>query len=121
MMKLRWILSFIVTLISSAPAFPASVHALFNLETRTGGPFPSDWFTVIDKSHKTGRRVNLPLPNCVERPSDCEDIKVINTLDGFNLEPRLSIPFDGPIDVNSVTSQTLFLISLGSALSQGEH
>jgi hypothetical protein len=57
----------------------------------------------------------------VARPSDCADLDVINnTLDGFNLQPRLSIPFDGPIDVTTVTSQTVFLLSLGSTLSGGD-
>ncbi len=45
---------------------------------------------------------------------------VINTLDGFNLQPRLSIPFDGPIDVDTATSETVFLISLGSTTSRGD-
>jgi hypothetical protein len=68
-----------------APAL-AAVHALFGLSTPATGPFPSDWFTVSDASHNTRRRVNLPLPNCVVRPSDCEDLNVINTLDGFKRE-----------------------------------
>src|SRR5262249_31627001 len=62
--------------------------------------------------HPAGR-VPLPLPDCTTHPSDCADIHVLNTLDGFNLQPRLSIPFDGPIDVHTVTSNTVFLISLG--------
>jgi hypothetical protein len=97
----------------------AAVHALFDLRALASGPFPSDWFTVSDLSHNTGRQVELPYPDCDERPSDCEDIAVINTLDGFNLQPRLSIPFDGPIDVQSATSQSVFLISLGSTLGDG--
>jgi hypothetical protein len=94
------------------------VHALFDLAATTTAPLPSDWFTIEDTTHNTGRQVDLPYPNCDERPSDCKDIGVINTLDGFNLQPRLSIPFDGPIDVHSATSQSVFLISLGSALGQ---
>jgi hypothetical protein len=89
------------------------VHALFNLSAPDTGPFPSDWFTLPDASQQTGRRVDLPLPDCLQRPSDCEDLAVINTLDGFNLQPRLSVPFDGPIDVTTATSSTLFLIELG--------
>ena len=46
------------------------------------------------------------------RPSDCADIDVLNTLDGFNMQPRISIPFTGPIDPNSVNSSNVFLISL---------
>ena len=96
------------------------VQALFGLETPTGGPFPSDRFTVEDGSHNTRLRVSLPLPDCGVRPSDCADLAVINTLDGFNLQPRLSIPFDGPIDIATVTSDTVFLISLGSTIHHGE-
>src|SRR5262249_33127805 len=33
-----------------------------------------------------------------------------------NLQPRLSIPFDGPIDPATVTSSTIFLICLGDLL-----
>ena len=98
----------------------ADVHALFDLATPTTGPFPSDWFTVPDARQNTRRRVNLPLPDCAVLQSDCEDLAVINTLDGFNLQPRLSIPFDGAIDVATVSSNTVFLISLGSALRDGE-
>ncbi len=94
----------------------AGVHALFSLETPTGSPFPSDQFTVADPSHNTGRRVNLPISDCAVRRSDCEDLAVINTLDGFNAGPRLSIPFDGPIDVTTVISKTVFLVDLGSAV-----
>src|SRR5262249_29604063 len=36
------------------------------------------------------------------------------------LQPRLSIPFDGPIDVTTVTSDTVFLLSLGSTLHHGD-
>jgi hypothetical protein len=94
------------------------VHALFNLDTKTEAPFPTNWFTVPDRSNNTNLRVNLPYPDCKVYLSDCEDIEVINTLDGFNMQPRLSIPFDGPIDVHSVTSQTVFLISLGDSLDR---
>jgi hypothetical protein len=81
--------------------------------------FPSDAFTAFDLTQNTLRRVNLPKPNCAARPSDCADIDVINTLDGFNLQPRLSITFDGPIDVSTVSSRTVFLLSLGSTLPGG--
>lgn len=96
---------------------PDAVHALFDLERPQTAPFPSDIFTAADRTHNTGRRVNLPYPDCSLRRSDCDDLDVINTLDGFGLQTRISIPFDGPIDVNTATSQTIFLISLGSTTS----
>ena len=94
-----------------------SVHALFDLSAPVAGPFPSDWFTAADSSHNTGRRISLPLPDCETRRSDCENVAVLNSLDGFNLQPRLSVPFSGSIDANSVTSDTVFLVSLGSTVS----
>ncbi|MCA1614458.1 MAG: hypothetical protein LC800_10060 [Acidobacteria bacterium] len=96
------------------------VHALFDLTTPQGGPFPSNRFTVVDRSQNTGRRIAMPKPDCSERPSDCEDLDVINTLDGFNLQPRLSVPFDGPVDLATVTSQTIFLLSMGDTLPGGD-
>jgi hypothetical protein len=90
-----------------------AVHALFDLGTPEGGPFPSDRFTTPDPDQNTGLRVDLPLPDCASFPSDCEDLRVLNQLDGFNMQPRLSIPFDGPIDPATVTSETVFLIGLG--------
>src|SRR6516162_6371834 len=91
----------------------SAVHPLFDLAALTTSPFPTDRFTVADTAQNTGRRVDLPLPNPVTNPSDYQDTQVLNTLDGFNLQPRLSVPFDGPIDVNSVTSNDVFVISLG--------
>jgi hypothetical protein len=104
------------------PAGPqGGVHALFNLDVKTEAPFPTNWFTVSDRSNLTNRRVHLPLPDCKVFVSDCEDLNVINQLDGFNLQPRLSIPFDGPIDVNSVNSQDVMLINLGDTVDGREH
>ena len=89
-----------------------TVHALFALSQPSDGPFPANWYTVNDASNLTGLRVNLPLPDCSARPSDCDDVGVLNSLDGFNLQPRVSIPFDGAIDVETVTSSNLFLVAI---------
>jgi hypothetical protein len=93
------------------------VHALFDFSDPQTGPFPSDYFTVADDGNNTGRRLNLPHPDCDVYKSDCEDLDVVNTLDGFGLQTRISIPFDGPIDPATVNSRTVFLISLPSSWS----
>ena len=95
-------------------ALAAGVQALFDLSSPAGAPYPSDRFTVLDATQNTGVRVNLPKPSCVTRPSDCNDIDVINTLDGFNVQPRIAVPFSGPIDPASVTSRSVFLVRLGA-------
>ncbi|MBI3328130.1 MAG: hypothetical protein HYZ81_15690 [Nitrospinae bacterium] len=111
---------FLIQLLVGCGSGSSGVQALFHLDSPTGGPFPSDRFTVPDPSHNTGLRVNLSTPDCSVRPSDCQNLDVINTLDGFNLQPQLSIPFDGAIDVETVTGNTVFLISLGSTLRRGD-
>jgi hypothetical protein len=46
---------------------------------------------------------------------------MFNTLDGFNLQPRLAIPFDGPIDGASLTAESVFLSKLDDAFSPRDH
>ncbi|HZF05494.1 MAG TPA: hypothetical protein VE932_14280 [Patescibacteria group bacterium] len=116
MMSFRRSLPFVLVLLLLAPVVALATTARFDLDTPSGGPFPSDVFTVADPGQNTGVRVNLPKPACAARPSDCEDIDVLNTLDGFNAQPRISIPFNGPIDPASVSSANVFLVSLGSTL-----
>lgn len=59
----------------------SAVEPLFDLSSPAGGP-PSDHFTAL--RNNTLLRVNLPKPDCTVRLSDCLDLDVINTLDGFN-------------------------------------
>src|SRR5947209_11755333 len=86
-----------VLLVAAALLVPAlalaETHPLFNLQSTTQSPFPSDRFTAFDAQQLTGLRVNVPLPNCATNPSDCADLALVNQLDGFNLQPRLSLPF----------------------------
>src|SRR5436309_15289464 len=92
------------------PLVFAGVQARFSLDSPAGGPFPSDQFTVADSSHNTKRRVNLAISDCAVRQSECDDLAVINTVVGFNVESRLSIPFDGPVDVMTVTCDAVLLV-----------
>jgi hypothetical protein len=77
---------------------------------KPGQPFPTNLDTKIDLTQLTGLRVALPKPDCTTHPSDCADIDVLNTLDGFNVDARVSIPFSGPIDLTTVTPDTVFLV-----------
>jgi hypothetical protein len=81
--------------------------------TSAGQLFPSNLYTTADSTQLTGLRVDLPQPNCATHASDCADIAVLDTLDGFNIQPRISIPFSGPIDLSTVTSSNIFLVGPG--------
>ena len=113
------LLALVSFVLAPATAQAAGVAPSFDPSSPSGGPFPSDRYTVADSTQLTGVRVDLPKPNCVVRPSDCADIDVLNTLDGFNIQPRLSIPFTGAIDVASVSSSNVFLVRLSDGAVTG--
>lgn len=103
----------------SAPilSFAAGVSVKLDFSSPSTSPFPSDRFTQPDWTQNTFKRVNLPKPNCAVRVSDCQDIDVLNTLDGFNTQPRITVPFTGDIDLSTVNSDTMYLLNLGDTLS----
>lgn len=108
-------LSLFVPILAAA----AGVEVLFDRHDRTKTIFPSNQFTVIDLGQNTFRRVNLAKPDCAVSQVRCDDIDVLNRLDGFNVQPRISIPFSGPIDLATVDSDSVFLVSLGSTRGRG--
>lgn len=73
----------------SAGVLLGAVHPVIDPRSPASMPFPSDRFSIQDNTQKTHRRINLPLPDCNTRPSDCEDIRVLNTADGFSVESRV--------------------------------
>lgn len=97
----------------SARPVGASRAASASVHVRAGSApesalFPSNRFTVPDARQRTGRRVALPTPHCTAQAySACDDVTLLNTLDGFDLQPRISIPFTGPIDLNSINGGTV--------------
>jgi hypothetical protein len=96
-------------LAAMALAFPAAALA----GTSALQPFPTNLDTIPDSSQVTGLRVHLPPLPCSLRPSDCADDELLDTLDGFNIQPRISIPFSGPIDLSTVSSSNIFLVGPG--------
>ena len=98
-------------------AAAAGVSVRLDYSSPSSSPFPSDRFTQVDWTQNTFRRVKLPKPDCAVRPSDCADIDVVNTLDGFNTQPRISVPFTGDINLASVSSETVYLVNLGDTTS----
>src|SRR5437763_10762136 len=98
-----------LAVLALAPVLPGAAFAA----TSAGQPFPTNLYTTADSTQVTGLRIDLPKPNCATHPSDCADVGVLDTLDGFNIQPRISIPFSGPIDLSTVTSANIFLVGPG--------
>src|SRR3954454_11412489 len=90
-------------LVVAALAFPGVA-----LATSVGQPFPTNLDTTPDAAQVTGLRVDLATAGC--SGSDCGELAVIDKLDGFNIQPRISIPFSAPIDLATVTSANIFLV-----------
>ena len=107
----------VALLVAPIPALAAGVSVKLDFSSPSTSPFPSDRFTRVDWTQNTFKRVHLPKPDCAVQPSDCADIDVINTLDGFNTQPRITVPFTADIDPTSVTSETVYLVNLGDTLS----
>lgn len=106
-----------VLLLTPLTAAAADTEILFDRQDLSKTIFPSNLFTVIDETQQTSRRVDLPKNDCVT--VTCTDIDVLNEFDGFNPQARISIPFSGPIDVASVSSDTVFLLNLDNNSGPG--
>jgi hypothetical protein len=76
--------------------------------------FPSDRLTVLDPRQSTGRRVALPLPDCASDGAGCDEVRLLNELDGFSVNPRIAIRFSRPIGLDSLTRASAFIVPLWS-------
>ena len=93
----------------------SNVAAQLSAADPDAAPFPSDRYTVADATQLSRRRIALPKPDCAVRVSDCQDVDVLNTLDGFSVTPRFMVPFTGDIDPATVTRDSVYLLHVGSA------
>src|SRR6266850_5614182 len=84
--------------------------------------FPNKRFTVRDGTQLTGRRINfrqgidypkvggVVQPSCTSANySICDAFAELNKLDGFDLQPRVIVPFTGPINLGSVNTSNFFI------------
>lgn len=91
------------------------VHVLRGSNPGITAVFPSNRFTVADKRQVTGRRVHMPVPSCTKKNSSiCDSLKLLNELDGFDLQPRVYVPFSGAIDIKTVTPKTVWVEGPGA-------
>jgi len=97
----------------------SGVTVSWNPQDPTIGPYPTDALTTPDGTQKNGIRINLPMPDCNMAPSDCQDVQLINQLDGFQTAPRIRVTFSGPVDVNSI-HHAIYYVALDN-LTNEEH
>src|SRR5881398_1740425 len=126
MTRLRRNLLTACLLFASVPATPW-VSAGSTVAVRRGRSygsriFPDNAFTVADASQLTGRRINfregidypniggVVQPSCTNADySICDAFAQLNKLDGFDLQPRVLVPFTGAINLGSVNASDFFI------------
>jgi dienelactone hydrolase len=80
--------------------------------------FPTDQLTEADPRQLTGRRVHLSLVKCVAAPSTCDEISLLNDLDGWSVNPRMTLAFTGRVALDSITRSSVFVLPLGNDASE---
>lgn len=73
-------------------------------------PFPNDSATVLDPSSLTGRRLNLSVTSPLEVERHLRER--LNRLDGFSLFGMITVSFDAPLDLATVTDESVLLIDV---------
>jgi hypothetical protein len=104
------------TLLPLTPAMTAraaSVSVLNGTSYRTA-IFPNDQLTKRDLTQVTKKRVDfrqgIDYPACDSTNySICDGFTMLDKLDGFDIQPRVTIPFTGPIDIKSVNDSDVFV------------
>lgn len=94
--------------------------------------FPDNFFLTSDKTEITGHRVAFQLgrdypnyggavqPGCTSADySICDGFAELNKLDGFDLQPRVTVPFSGPIDLGSVNVSDFYISDGSGAVVSG--
>lgn len=83
-------------------AWAANTQVDFDPRDPAIGPFPTNFLTTPDPRQRTGLRVSLPLVDCATRSSDCAELALLNQLDGFNQNARLTLRFTAAIQPESL-------------------
>ena len=117
---------------ASLPAFASSSVTVVRGTHYGTRIFPDNAFTVTDRNQVTGHRVNFrqgidyPTVGGVVRSacnstdySICDAFSQLNKLDGFDLQPRVTVPFTGAINLASVNDADFFITSDTGTFASG--
>ena len=116
----------------AVPASPAAAVSVKRGKHYYSRIFPADAFTVRDKRQVTGRRVHFRLGKdyplvggrirrrCTKATySICDSFAELNKLDGFDLLPRVVVPFTGAINLSSVKDSNFFITTSHGKFASG--
>ena len=100
---------FLLLVLLARPILAAGTTVLFDPSTPSTGPFPTDFLTVSDPDQKSGLRLNLPLPDCNSQYTTCQEIGLLEQIDGFSLRARAQIRFSAPVDTTTLRNGIFFV------------
>ena len=86
----------------------ASTTVLFDPSSPATGPFPTNFLTLPDPLQRTNLRLDLPVPDCVTRYTDCQEYALLDQTDGFSIRPRLAVRFSGPVNTATLRDGIFF-------------
>lgn len=73
-------------------------------------PFPNDLVTILDRSSPTGRRLNIRMSAPTEFERSMR--RQMNRLDGFGTFAPLTVSFDAPVDLATVTPSHVKVVNI---------
>ncbi|GAC1520656.1 MAG: hypothetical protein NVS2B6_04410 [Thermoleophilaceae bacterium] len=125
-------LAAVLGLSTAAPSSATSAVAVVRGGHLGARIFPDDAFTTPDASQATGRRVNFRMgvdyptvagavkPACTSADySICDAFSQLDKLDGFDLQPRVVVPFTGAIQLSTVNDSDFFVSDDSGAFVSG--
>jgi hypothetical protein len=116
-MRLKLLLALLVPL----QLWCGNTAVIFQPSSPSVGPFPTNALSIQTPTQKTGLQVNLPLPqSCTSAPTaaECINTLLLNQLDGFSVNPRITVCFSGPVDVPTV-SRAISIVAIDGGPSIG--
>ncbi|HEY7304544.1 MAG TPA: Ig-like domain-containing protein [Bryobacteraceae bacterium] len=101
-----WKAALLLTLL--VPSGQGETRVRFQPSSPTVGPFPANVLTVPDSRQKTGLRIDLPASfgacDPGTSPSVCSNTDLLNQLDGFSVNPRITVCFSDAIDTSTLAA-----------------
>ncbi len=73
-------------------------------------PWPNDLATIVDLTSPTGRRLNTATAVPLEVEANLR--RQLNRLDGFSVNGAITVSFDAPLDLATVTAETFRVIDV---------
>jgi hypothetical protein len=110
--------------VMATPALAAPAVAVIQGDHYGARIFPDNFFAVADAAQVSGLRVNfragVDYPACdSSNYSICDAFAMLDHLDGFDLQPRVTVPLTGAVDLTTVDDSNFYITDDGGTFVSG--